>query len=226
MTADSARRAAAPPAPAAGLARARLDPAVGHVVVGQPRLGPGRGARGHAAAPAAAGRRAARGCGRWRWCGSSGTSWSTWCVSGGAGGLAGAAARAGWHSGDRARAAAGRLRPAAHRVAETLSLVPGSLVLDLDREERLIAVHLLHVADLADVERQKADVLADGGADRARVRHRRRRSPRWSAGGVAVIVVAVLAPRPARRRRASSRWSGWPAARRCWTGSSPPTPCW
>ena len=45
-------------------------------------------------------------------------------------------------------------------VAETISLVPGSLVLDLDREERLIAVHLLHVDDLADVERQKADVLA------------------------------------------------------------------
>ena len=40
-------------------------------------------------------------------------------------------------------------------VAETISLVPGSLVLDLDREERLIAVHLLHVHDLADVERQK-----------------------------------------------------------------------
>jgi len=46
-------------------------------------------------------------------------------------------------------------------VAETVSLVPGSLVLDLDREERLIAVHLLHVADLADVERQKAGVLAN-----------------------------------------------------------------
>jgi multicomponent Na+:H+ antiporter subunit E len=45
-------------------------------------------------------------------------------------------------------------------VAETVSLVPGSLVLDLDRESRLIAVHLLHVDDLADVERQKADVLA------------------------------------------------------------------
>jgi multicomponent Na+:H+ antiporter subunit E len=45
-------------------------------------------------------------------------------------------------------------------VAETLSLVPGSLVLDLDRDSRLIAVHLLHVDDLADVERQKADVLA------------------------------------------------------------------
>ena len=45
-------------------------------------------------------------------------------------------------------------------VAETVSLVPGSLVLDLDREERLIAVHLLHADDLADVERQKRDVLA------------------------------------------------------------------
>jgi multicomponent Na+:H+ antiporter subunit E len=45
-------------------------------------------------------------------------------------------------------------------VAETLSLVPGSLVLDLDRDARLIAVHLLHVDDLADVEQQKADVLA------------------------------------------------------------------
>jgi multicomponent Na+:H+ antiporter subunit E len=30
----------------------------------------------------------------------------------------------------------------------------------LDREERLIAVHLLHVHDRADVERQKRDVLA------------------------------------------------------------------
>ncbi len=45
-------------------------------------------------------------------------------------------------------------------VAETVSLVPGSLVLDLDRESRLISVHLLHVDDLADVARQKADVLA------------------------------------------------------------------
>lgn len=45
-------------------------------------------------------------------------------------------------------------------VAETVSLVPGSLVLDLDREQQLISVHLLHVADIADVERQKADILA------------------------------------------------------------------
>jgi len=45
-------------------------------------------------------------------------------------------------------------------VAETISLVPGSLVLDLDREQKLISVHLLHVRDRADVDRQKADVLA------------------------------------------------------------------
>jgi multicomponent Na+:H+ antiporter subunit E len=45
-------------------------------------------------------------------------------------------------------------------VAETVSLVPGSLVLDLDREERVISVHLLQVDDLADVARQKADVVA------------------------------------------------------------------
>jgi multicomponent Na+:H+ antiporter subunit E len=44
-------------------------------------------------------------------------------------------------------------------VAETISLVPGSLVLDLDREERLISIHLLHVEDLADVAEQKAAVL-------------------------------------------------------------------
>jgi multicomponent Na+:H+ antiporter subunit E len=45
-------------------------------------------------------------------------------------------------------------------VAETVSLVPGSLVLDLDREERRIAIHLLHADDLEDVARQKAGVLA------------------------------------------------------------------
>jgi multicomponent Na+:H+ antiporter subunit E len=45
-------------------------------------------------------------------------------------------------------------------VAETVSLVPGSLVLDLDREQRLMAVHLLHADDHDDVARQKADVLA------------------------------------------------------------------
>jgi multicomponent Na+:H+ antiporter subunit E len=44
-------------------------------------------------------------------------------------------------------------------VAETVSLVPGSLVLDLDREEKVMAVHLLHVDDLDDLAQQKADVL-------------------------------------------------------------------
>jgi multicomponent Na+:H+ antiporter subunit E len=45
-------------------------------------------------------------------------------------------------------------------VAETISLVPGALVLDLDRQERLISIHQLHVADLDDVERLKLGVLA------------------------------------------------------------------
>jgi multicomponent Na+:H+ antiporter subunit E len=45
-------------------------------------------------------------------------------------------------------------------LAETISLVPGSLVLDLDREQRLMSVHLLHADDLDDVARQKAAVLA------------------------------------------------------------------
>jgi multicomponent Na+:H+ antiporter subunit E len=44
-------------------------------------------------------------------------------------------------------------------VAEATSLVPGSLVLDLDREHRMITLHLLPVRDLADVERKKAHVL-------------------------------------------------------------------
>nr|WP_204332147.1 Na+/H+ antiporter subunit E [Geodermatophilus sabuli] len=44
-------------------------------------------------------------------------------------------------------------------VAEATSLVPGSLVLDLDREARVMTVHLLHVRDHAHVEREKADVL-------------------------------------------------------------------
>jgi multicomponent Na+:H+ antiporter subunit E len=45
-------------------------------------------------------------------------------------------------------------------IAQTLCLVPGSLVLDLDREERSIALHLLHVRDLDHVELEKAGVLA------------------------------------------------------------------
>ena len=44
-------------------------------------------------------------------------------------------------------------------VAEATSLVPGSLVLDLDREQRVMTLHLLPVRDLADVARKKAHVL-------------------------------------------------------------------
>ena len=45
-------------------------------------------------------------------------------------------------------------------IAQTLCLVPGSIVLDLDREERTIALHLLHVRDDDHVELEKAGVLA------------------------------------------------------------------
>jgi multicomponent Na+:H+ antiporter subunit E len=45
-------------------------------------------------------------------------------------------------------------------ISQTLCLVPGSLVLDLDREERTIALHLLHVRDHDHVELEKAGVLA------------------------------------------------------------------
>lgn len=45
-------------------------------------------------------------------------------------------------------------------IASTLSLIPGSLVLDLDRAERSIALHLLHVRNLEHVEREKAGILA------------------------------------------------------------------
>ena len=44
-------------------------------------------------------------------------------------------------------------------VAEATSLVPGSLVLDLDREQRVMTLHLLPVRDREDVERRKAHVL-------------------------------------------------------------------
>jgi multicomponent Na+:H+ antiporter subunit E len=44
-------------------------------------------------------------------------------------------------------------------VAEATSLVPGSLVLDLDREQRVMTLHLLPVRDREDVERKKAHVL-------------------------------------------------------------------
>src|SRR3712207_1398167 len=44
-------------------------------------------------------------------------------------------------------------------VAEATSLVPGSLVLDLDREQRVMILHLLPVRDREDVEQKKAHVL-------------------------------------------------------------------
>ena len=44
-------------------------------------------------------------------------------------------------------------------VAEAISLVPGSLVLDLDREHRVMTLHLLPVRDRDDVERKRANVL-------------------------------------------------------------------
>jgi multicomponent Na+:H+ antiporter subunit E len=46
-------------------------------------------------------------------------------------------------------------------LTESLTLVPGSMVIDLDRERRTIALHILHVADEGDVERQRASVLAE-----------------------------------------------------------------
>jgi multicomponent Na+:H+ antiporter subunit E len=46
-------------------------------------------------------------------------------------------------------------------VAESLTLVPGSVVIDMDRGERTLSLHILHVRDLADVERRRAAVLAE-----------------------------------------------------------------
>jgi multicomponent Na+:H+ antiporter subunit E len=45
-------------------------------------------------------------------------------------------------------------------ITESLCLVPGSIVIDLDRETRTLALHLLSVRDLAAVEQQRAEVLA------------------------------------------------------------------
>jgi multicomponent Na+:H+ antiporter subunit E len=45
-------------------------------------------------------------------------------------------------------------------VAETETLVPGSIVIDLDREARELVLHVLHVTDERDVERRRASVLA------------------------------------------------------------------
>ncbi|TQN37817.1 multisubunit sodium/proton antiporter MrpE subunit [Blastococcus colisei] len=46
-------------------------------------------------------------------------------------------------------------------LSESVTLVPGSMVLDLDRERRILALHILHVRDEDDVERQRASVLAE-----------------------------------------------------------------
>ena len=45
-------------------------------------------------------------------------------------------------------------------LSESLTLVPGSMVIDLDRERRTLSLHILHVRDEADVGRQRASVLA------------------------------------------------------------------
>ena len=74
--------------------------------------------------------------------------------------LAGAAPRPAAAERHRARAAADRFRPAADDHRPDAVAGPGSLVLDLDREERLIAIHLLHVRDHDHVELEKAGVLA------------------------------------------------------------------
>ena len=77
VSAEAARPAAAAPVAAAGLAGGRLDPAVGHLVVGEPAVGPRGRARRHAAAPAAAGGRRHPGPAAAAASGSSGTSSST-----------------------------------------------------------------------------------------------------------------------------------------------------
>ncbi|WP_051515612.1 Na+/H+ antiporter subunit E [Candidatus Blastococcus massiliensis] len=46
-------------------------------------------------------------------------------------------------------------------LSESLTLVPGSMVIDLDRERRMLALHILHVRDESDVERQRESVLAE-----------------------------------------------------------------
>jgi len=45
-------------------------------------------------------------------------------------------------------------------IAESLILVPGSIVIDLDREAQTLALHVLHVRDRDDVERARDRVRA------------------------------------------------------------------
>jgi multicomponent Na+:H+ antiporter subunit E len=44
-------------------------------------------------------------------------------------------------------------------ISEALTLVPGSMVIDMDRENRTLAMHILHADDEDDLERQRAAVL-------------------------------------------------------------------
>jgi multicomponent Na+:H+ antiporter subunit E len=46
-------------------------------------------------------------------------------------------------------------------IAESVTLVPGSIVIDLDREEKVLILHVLHVDGPDDVERRRASVLAE-----------------------------------------------------------------
>jgi multicomponent Na+:H+ antiporter subunit E len=46
-------------------------------------------------------------------------------------------------------------------LTEALTLVPGSMVIDMDRERRTLALHILHVRDEEDVEAQRRSVLAE-----------------------------------------------------------------
>jgi multicomponent Na+:H+ antiporter subunit E len=46
-------------------------------------------------------------------------------------------------------------------ISESVTLVPGSIVIDLDREERALVLHILHVDDATGVERRRASVLAE-----------------------------------------------------------------
>ncbi|WP_409331233.1 Na+/H+ antiporter subunit E [Trujillonella humicola] len=46
-------------------------------------------------------------------------------------------------------------------LAESLTLVPGSVVIDMDREQRTLALHVLAVRDEEDVERRRRAVLAE-----------------------------------------------------------------
>ncbi|TKJ18115.1 Na+/H+ antiporter subunit E [Blastococcus sp. CCUG 61487] len=46
-------------------------------------------------------------------------------------------------------------------VSETLTLVPGSVVIDMDRERRVLALHILAVEDEEDVEQRRRSVLEE-----------------------------------------------------------------